>query len=260
MASTTSQDTQPAPPPSKSNLVNLSLPRDHNLLKQRIVPRPKDEDLKLIIPDFDPLPKISVTGETDPSKILLGIPTKNVGKVSLIQNHVTSSPYAHGKQISTLPIPADSEAGEQPYNSAGLLGAHIRIRNCLAKLTPSDYRGFEVIMVAAVENFIWLDADRKKGVDYGVVMFYNAVTGALRTGISKGVEVPEAYLEEAQRYGFEDEEDGKGKKEKEKGKVTVGEVIAANTGLDKADWHLSLAGVSRYDLLREEMEGMEIPW
>jgi hypothetical protein len=119
-------------------------------------------------------------------------------------------------------------------------------------------------LVGAVENVISRSARREDGavvpVDYGVVVFCRVSlvdgTWEWRVGVSGGVTVPVEYWREAERYGFED-----GDERRQRGRVTVGEVLATNVpGLDKADWHLPLAGRSRYDLLREAMERMEVPW
>jgi hypothetical protein len=76
-----------------------------------------------------------------------------------------------------------------------------------------------------------------------------------RVGVSEGVTVPADYWRAAEGFGFEDEGSGR-----MHGKVTVGEVLAANLGVDKADWFRGLTDVSRYELLRDAMKEMEVPW
>lgn len=166
-----------------------------------------------------------------------------------------------------LAIPASSEAGEQPYDDQGILGAYNRINNSLLELPdhlPTSGDGeVGTVIVGAVENFIHRSRDpvtnRETAVDYGAVMLYNATSGELKMGVSAGTTVPTEYWKEAETYGFEDE-DG----ERKQGKVTVGEVLAAHFEgqLDKADWHkvLSVGKVSRYELLRDALEAVGVPW
>ncbi|KAL2021635.1 hypothetical protein VTK56DRAFT_6988 [Thermocarpiscus australiensis] len=155
-----------------------------------------------------------------------------------------------------------------------------------------EERGIGSVMVGAVENFIVRPSSEQGHaggsggvdvpVDYGVVVLcmFCAVgfdgdagaemTGAgagrrweWRTAVSAGVTVPVEYWREAEKHGFADEDrgEGQGRRRRRYGKVTVGEVLAANVPeLDKADWHRELAGRSRYELLREAIETMEVPW
>jgi hypothetical protein len=133
------------------------------------------------------------------------------------------------------------------------------------------------VLVGSVENYIarpggavWGHGGEEEGekpVDYGVVVFARVgvnhdVAAATATaggwewmvGVSRGVTVPREYWRRAEEYGFDDAE-------KRHGKMTVGEVLAANVpGLDKADWHKVLAEKSRYDLLKEAMGKVKIPW
>jgi hypothetical protein len=73
--------------------------------------------------------------------------------------------------------------------------------------------------------------------------------------VSEGVTAPVEYWKWAERYGFED---GAARLY---GKKTVGKVLAEHIpGLKDDNWHKQLADVSRYDLLQETMDGMEVPW
>jgi hypothetical protein len=108
-------------------------------------------------------------------------------------------------------------------------------------------------------------------VDYGFVVLCRvpvARAGSVesagpwewRAGISRGVTVPVDYWREAERAGFEDEENPKDARRPRFGKVTVGSLLAKHAGLSSANWHEQLAGVSRYDLLADAMGRMEAPW
>lgn len=197
-------------------------------------------------------------------------------------------------------IPADSDVGEQPYDAAGPRGAFNRVVNAVRALQADEEGhlralvdgGYGTLLVGAVENYIWRKPEGEKTVrkrvggggvekgkrggrvvmvapkvpvDYGVVVFcvVSLVGGVVGgepkvewvMGVSGGVTVPVQFYREAVKYGFED---GMTRRQ---GKVTVGKVLGHNIpGLDHANWHEALAGVSRYDLLEEAMKGMTVPW
>ncbi|KAK3987793.1 hypothetical protein QBC44DRAFT_294548 [Cladorrhinum sp. PSN332] len=273
----------PSPPKNAASLKpNPSLPRQIPPL--RILNPPTNLGLN---PRATPLPIIpSISTSTSSSfrnNILLIIPTANASKTRLLTAHLNHN-LPPSSTLHTLTLPATSNAGEQPYDSLGPIGARNRIANALTLFTSSpDHLSLltkhqiGTVIIGAVENFIIRNyssnsnGEEKKAVpapvDFGYVALYNATSGKLETGISRGVRVPVEYLKEAESYGFEDEEDededGDGDGERKKGKVTVGEALAANIeGLDKADWHkvLSVGKVSRYDLLKEALDGLEVPW
>ncbi|KAL1843475.1 hypothetical protein VTJ49DRAFT_1346 [Mycothermus thermophilus] len=227
-------------------------------------------------------PAINTTGiayqDANPVNVLLVIPTTNKFKVRLLSEHLSKHKPDH-VALSSLEVKADSQVGEQPYDSAGPQGAFNRVANAANKLFADAEevkklrdRRVGTVVVGAVENFIEREASyytakdgqKKSGpVDYGVLIFCRVSLSPScpdkervcwgSPGVSGGVTVPLDFMEWAMKFGFEDE----GKRH---GKVTVGEVIAANTGIDKADWHEPLAGTSRYDLLKEAMGRMEVPW
>ncbi|KAK4231144.1 hypothetical protein QBC38DRAFT_466954 [Podospora fimiseda] len=239
--------------PTPTNLYNPFLPRQIPPL--RIFPSPT---LSNLFPNNSPLPSFprlpSSSSPSERNNYLLIIPTANASKTTLLKSHLTNL-LPPSSTLSTLTIPATSNAGEQPYDSLGPIGAYNRILNALNSYSSSPSKHKGTIIIASIENFIQIDGE--KGIDYGFVVIYNGSTGHIRRGISRGVEVPKEYLKEARKYGFEDEEKGKGK-------VTIGEVLEANLGgrVEKADWHrvLTEGGVSRYELLREALEGVGVPW
>ena len=267
-----------------------TLPTDISTLKQ---PGTLDapDALTLCKPHLPPpstLPHLTLPAnhQPDPNTVLLLIPTNNAFKTKLLTTHL-SPPHTTTTTIP-LTVPADSAVGEQPYDSAGPQGAFNRVVNAV-RLLGADRPGENgwwaavrerrvvTVVVGAVENFIVRPGAAVAGgnrcevpVDYGVVVLCriplvydgeSVVEGRpaeweWKVGVSKGVRVPVGYWRAAEEgWGFEDAERRFGKK-------TVGEVLAENVkGLDKANWHKDLAGVSRYDLLEEAMGEMDCkPW
>ncbi|KAK3357808.1 hypothetical protein B0T25DRAFT_452351 [Lasiosphaeria hispida] len=200
--------------------------------------------------------------------ILLVIPTANADKTRILTTAFTSHlPTTNGGSatlLHPLTVPASSNVGEQPYNGAGPAGAHNRIANALQTLADSAgqravlaQHGIGTVMAASIENYIQEGAvgvgGEARPVDYGFVLVHNASTGRTVSAVSRGVTVPRAYYEYARSLGTDGGEDY--------GRVTAGEVLTANVpGMDKANWHQVVADVSRYDLLTEAIEGLEIPW
>jgi len=192
--------------------------------------------------------------------VLLVIPTANKQKTRiLVEAFEKQKPP--GTTIRQISIPAESDVGEQPYNERGAQGAHNRISNALhalADTTPEQQAMFEeegigTVIVASIENYIQ-EAGVPRPVDYGMVIVHNATTGRTVAAVTHGVTVPQAYLKHARSLGFEGDDESCGK-------VTVGQVLAANVPtLDKADWHVVVAGRSRYDLLSDAIDALQIPW
>lgn len=191
--------------------------------------------------------------------VLLIIPTANKHKTRILLAAFESQKPPN-ISMHHIVIPAESEVGEQPYDKAGALGAYNRISNALHALATSPENQailakeqIGTVIAASIENYIQATGV-PRAVDYGVVMVHNATTGQTVTELSRGVTVPQAFVARARLDGFEDED-------KNHGKVTVGSILAASVpGLDKADWHTVLAGTSRYDLLKEAIDKLEIPW
>lgn len=189
--------------------------------------------------------------------VLLVIPTENKPKVRLLQEAFRER-APNGVIVHKVTVPVDSGVGEQPYNEVGIVGAHNRISNALNRLDTTEYqkifkvKGIGTVILASVENYIQTD-NTDRPTDYGVVVIHNATTQQTTACLSRGVTVPPAYVNRARRFGFEGDPN--------RGRVTVGQILAANVpGLDKADWHAVLAGHSRYDLLKDAIRQMPIPW
>lgn len=204
------------------------------------------------VPPFEPQ-QFSRHGDA----VLLVIPTANKSKGKLLVDGLKKQ-KPEGVVLHSMSLPFDSSVGEQPYNEAGVLGAHNRISNASRHLNTPEYqemlssKGIGTVLVASIENYIQLD-NVERPTDYGVVVIHNASTGDTTAGLSWGVTVPPAYVDRARRFGFEGNPNY--------GRVTVGQILAAHVpGLDQADFHNVLAGRSRYDLLSEVIGRLTIPW
>jgi hypothetical protein len=189
--------------------------------------------------------------------VLLVIPTANKSKGRLLREAFENQ-KPKDVVMHSIVVPFDSGVGEQPYNEAGVLGAHTRISNALRHLDAPEHqetlvsKGIGTVIVASIESYIQLD-NVSRPTDYGVVVIHNATAGETAAGLSWGVTVPPAYVDRARRFGFEGNPNH--------GRVTVGQILAAHVpGLDKADWHRDLAGRSRYDLLSDAISRLTIPW
>jgi non-canonical (house-cleaning) NTP pyrophosphatase len=189
--------------------------------------------------------------------VLLVIPTENEPKRRLLQEAFRER-APNNVIVHTVTVSVDSDVGEQPYNEAGIIGAHNRISNALLRLDTAEYQEtFKVkrigtVIVASIESYIQTD-NIDRPADYGVVVIHNATTQQTTACMSWGVTVPPAYVNRARRFGF--------KGDLNRGRVTVGQILAAHVvGLDKADWQSVLAGHSRYDLLKDAIRQVPIPW
>jgi non-canonical (house-cleaning) NTP pyrophosphatase len=189
--------------------------------------------------------------------VLLVIPTENEFKKKVLQETFRQKTPS-GVTLHTISIPVESEVGEQPYNEAGAVGAYNRISNALHRLDATEYqetlrdKGIGTVIVASIENYIQTD-NIERPTDYGVVVIHNATSRRTRACVSWGVTVSPNYVSRARYFGDEGDPN--------RGKVTVGRVLAANApGLDKANWHKVLSARSRYDLLRDAVRQLSIPW
>lgn len=190
--------------------------------------------------------------------VLLVIPTANKSKCELLTSGFELK-KPEGVTLHSIAIPFESGVGEQPYNEAGVIGAHTRISNALRHIDTPSFRDtlaskkIGTVIVASIENFIQLDKVERP-TDFGMVVIHNASIGQTTAGLSLGVTVPRAYVNRARRFGFDEGNSNYGR-------VTVGQVLAAYApGLDKANWHSVAAGRSRYDLLGDVIDDIEIPW
>jgi non-canonical (house-cleaning) NTP pyrophosphatase len=189
---------------------------------------------------------------------LLVIPTANESKRRLLQDMFTERATPHNVTMHTITVPVDSEVGEQPYNDAGVAGAYNRISNALVCLDSWDHeksfgeKSIGTVIVESIESYIQLEGvDRP--TDYGIIVIHNVTTQRTTACSSWGVTVAPAFVNRARRFGFQGNPNH--------GRVTVGQILAANVpGLDKADWQAVLAGRSRYDLLKDAIIKLPIPW
>jgi len=191
------------------------------------------------------------------SAVLLVIPTENKGKRRMLEEAFRER-APKNVVVHVITVPVASDVGEEPYNNAGAIGAHNRIRNALARLGTSEYqnalttKGIGTVIVVSIESYIQTE-NIDHPTDYGIVVVHNATTCKTAARVSSGVTVPLAYVNRARRFGYEGDQN--------QGRVTVGQILAANVpGLDKGDWHAVLAERSRYDLLRDAIRHMQIPW
>lgn len=186
--------------------------------------------------------------------VLLLIPTKNAFKIELLTRVVGK--LMEPRRVVVQMVSADSEVNEQPYNGAGLRGAQNRIKNALKWLDGAgsamrEEHKIGTVLVAAIENYIELEPPGEApAADFGVVVLYNAANGKWALRFSAGVTAPAAYVAKARSLGFSDEA-------KLCGNVTMGKVLAANApDVPDDNWHLVVAGVSRYDLLTTAAEAL----
>lgn len=214
---------------------------------------------KILPPHMDPrLPPFQLHQyPSHGNAVLLLIPTENESKWRLLQEAFRER-APNDVIVYTVTFSIDSGVGEQPYNEAGIIGAHNRISNALLRLDTAEYqetfkmKRMGTVIVASIENYIQTD-NIDRPTDDGVVVIHNATTQQTTACISWGITVPPAYVNRARRFGFEGDPN--------RGRVTVDQILAAHVpGLDKADWQSVLAGHSRYDLLKDAIRQMPIPW
>jgi non-canonical (house-cleaning) NTP pyrophosphatase len=220
-----------------------------------VVPAP--DVTNIAIPNIPEFPH-ALAPKGDATRVLVVIPTENKNKADLIKQ-VFNQNKPKDLELHYEKFKAGSDVGEQPYDlQTGLEGASNRIRNAQTVLSPEKAAAATTVILASIENYIQYHGEdgrsMQRPVDYGMIVMHNVSTKKTVVRITKGVTMPLVYVEEARKRGFEDIG-------RQHGCVTVGEVLKErDPGLDKANWHLVLAGKSRYDLLREAMLGMEIPW
>ncbi|KAH6973338.1 hypothetical protein EDB80DRAFT_742968 [Ilyonectria destructans] len=192
--------------------------------------------------------------------VLVVIPTDNQFKVETITQKFKK--LVPSGKLHTLKLKAESKVGNQPYNEQGPIGGSNRLRSVLELLDTPEYRvrmenwKIGTVITMSIENFVQFAVDGttiKSATDYGAIIVHNASTGQTQSTYSKGVTIDVAYVEYARTLGFDDAE-------KLHGKVTCGKVMAVNVaGLKHDDWHLSVAGISRYTILEDAICDMEIP-
>jgi hypothetical protein len=194
---------------------------------------------------------------THGNTVLLVIPTENKNKISIFKECVAGR-TPPGVRVHTALLPVESNVGEQPYNEAGATGAYNRICNALERLHSPEFadvfakNAVGTVMVASIESYIQTE-NIDRPADFGIAVVHNATTNQTCLCSSRGVTAPPEYIHRARRFGTDGDANH--------GNVTVGRVLAARVPeLDKADWHAVLAGCSRYELLREAVRELPIPW
>ncbi|KAJ1328114.1 inosine/xanthosine triphosphatase [Microdochium nivale] len=192
---------------------------------------------------------------------IVAIPTENKHKVALIKE------YFHRRlpiksTVHFDVVPSESCVGEQPYDDAGTKGAWNRMRNAMLHITgcPDMTRLWEQrkpseVFFATIENFIQTTSIARP-TDFGVVIVASAKRRTYSGCITTGVTVDPRYVDAARCYGADGDFGGVANH----GRVTVGTVLASRyPGLDKANWHEVVAGVSRYELLRRAINSLPLP-
>lgn len=160
--------------------------------------------------------------------------------------------------MHTVTVLVESGVGEQPYNEAGAVGAYNRISNALNCLHGEKFvetfikKEIGAVIAASIESYIQTE-DIDRPADFGIAVVHNATSRQTRACSSWGVTVPPEYVSRAQRFSSDGDPNH--------GNVTVGQILAARVpGLDKADWQVLLARRSRYELLRDAIRELPIPW
>lgn len=223
---------------------------DKILYKQTIVPAPSPVK-------FPPLRTASPTpAKKFGDNIFLFIPTANVFKKKVIEAKARAQ--LQKDQQSRLVVfqhDVDSGVGNQPYDENGIKGAYNRILNAILYLDQHpdllEKNKVGTVLVGAIENYIQRSATGGPAIDHAAVVMFNATKQTVVGLVGKGVTVPIDALKEAERFGFDDEE-------RRSGKVTVGEVLANEFGIDKADWNKVVTGVSRYKLIEEVLGELNV--
>jgi non-canonical (house-cleaning) NTP pyrophosphatase len=135
--------------------------------------------------------------------VLLVIPTENEFKKEILQEYFNEQAPA-GIVMHTITLPVDSGVGSQPYNEAGMTGAHTRLTNSLNHLDAQEYQAMfkekriGTIIVASIESYIQTD-NIDRPTDYGTVVVHNATTQQTTMCTSQGVTVPPVYVNRARR-------------------------------------------------------------
>lgn len=213
------------------------------------------------MPAPDALPPSSLPEHQFPihgDSVLLVIPTENKRKVQILSDGITKQ-APPGIEVHIVTIPVESSVGEQPYNGAGMEGARNQINNALNRLHGIEFsdvfkkNNIRTVLVASYRE-LHPNQRPRQASRFGIVAIHNANTGETCVGCSRGVTIAQGFVDAALTFGT----DGGNR---DYGKKTVGSILASKVlGLDGANWHEVVAGVSRYDLLREVVGNLRAPW
>ena len=228
----------------------VSRSADGRILFEQFVVEPPNTQLILRNMSLKSSTSIPMHGEN----VLLIIPTANEFKSTVLQSKMKA--VLKGKDFKGRLVPHvedfESGVGKQPYDEKGLDGGCNRIQNALIWLMNNkkllEDEGVGTVMIAAIENYIQRG---NPAVDYGVVIFYNATLNKAAATLSRGVTIPQDFLHETEASGFDDGE-------KKCGKITLGKVLEKVFGVDSGNWHEVVCGISRYDLLEEALENLDV--
>jgi hypothetical protein len=196
------------------------------------------------------------------SNTLLIVATKNLSKIDILEEKIRGEMNA-GELITYSFEPRTS--AQQPYNKMGKTCLLERVEAMVEFADQNSHvlreNQIGTVIIGAIENYIHTSSTYTSGVDFGLVMLYNARTQCIVQGTSKGVPVEGEYLQEARSGGFWDGE-------RNRGKITYGEILKKvfheaaqrefGAGYDVAkDWHRAVCGISRYSLLRDVTQALD---
>ncbi|KAF4965533.1 hypothetical protein FSARC_6683, partial [Fusarium sarcochroum] len=215
---------------------------------EKLVERPCDE----IFPDIE-LQSWTPHGHG----CLVIIPTENEDKVKLLRAKLQQKKPSD-IALHFLCIPTSDDGYSQPFDEQGKTCAKKRIwkaSNAFMRDHSSYLEDNRIgtVLFAVIESFFQL-GNVERPVDAAVIAVYNAMTGQTEAGVSKGVTLHPAFVEEARSRGFV-------YGDQERCSTTVGEIVAERIeSVKKADWHEPACGTSRYTIVGERIEAMNIPW
>jgi hypothetical protein len=239
---------------NSNSIALLSEDEKHELHKQELIPPDTcTEDVVLPLADN----KLSCgPGES----VLLLVPTANKSKVHLLQTALEAALGDSNLVTEFHDVPTDHQ---QPYDDEGTKCMTQRLRAMViyAKEIECTFeeRKIGTVIVGAVENYIRISTDNKSAADFGIVAFYNAGTGILIQGTTRGVPIELCYLAEARDDGIFGG--------KIAGSVTYGNVLdryfkaaalrVYGPSLDiSSNWHEVVCGRSRYCILMETCQDL----
>jgi hypothetical protein len=205
---------------------------------------------------------------------LLVVPTDKPEKATVVEKPLEnalqrySKAYDMGLTLTQLRVKVNSGVGEQPYGIlVGLKGACNRGKNLLSdsdsmskinrEIKDLEDNGKKVknVIIGSIENFI-LPAKTKIGnksykddIDFGACIYVDLAAKKVRYRLSHGTPLPKDFVNFAQSFGFENNDDGKNAY----GLITVGDCMHYTLSVSSGDWHqwVLKSGRSRFAILEE---------
>ncbi|KAF4969897.1 hypothetical protein FSARC_2954 [Fusarium sarcochroum] len=215
---------------------------------ERVVERPCDEVF----------PNIKLQAWTSHGDgCLVIIPTENEDKVNLFRAKLQQKKPSN-IALQFLCIRTSDDGYSQSFDEQGKTCAEKRVWKVANTFNEnySDYledNRIGTVLFAVIESFFQL-SNVERPVDAAVIVVHNAMTGQTEAGVSKGVTLHPAFVEEARSRGFV-------YGDQERCRTTAGEVVAERIkDVDKANWQEPASGKSRYEIVGERIEAMNIPW